>query len=174
MPESLKSVTSSIISAGSKEAKSLAFLAYSFVMFYYGSILTETMDKTIFYSVGVFAFSFASLKFLRDSKFSLPIIPCKERCNLGKQELICTRDKGFLLGFIAIVPILASYKFFSNLSLIQNLLLFVICTGATLLHGTIRRIFGHTDSMPEKILTFSIGLLTGTGIIFAYNLISTY
>lgn len=97
-------------------------------------------------------------------------MPCKNR-SIQTDEIVCIRDKGFYLGFllsIAVVLIIREFRFVFPLNKLTSLLIGVICTMSTIVHGTLRRYFGVliSDSRLHKSLNFIAGFITGIGIFF--------
>jgi len=147
----------------SSEAKSLSFLTFALIGFIFFNISDDFFTKIVDLIVTIISFSLATLQYMKKN-IKLPLFPCKNRCNNTK-ELICQRDKGFIVGLIISILLIkfvpttfiVEYK---NLSLIIGLSL----ATTTIIHGTLRRYFGLFKN--HNSITFLVGMITGTGVLF--------
>ena len=105
---------------------------------------------------------------------SFPLVPCKNRIKKDrikeKGKFICNRDIGYYLGFFtSIFAIIIIKKYQIEFPLQDHsLLIGIICTMSTVVHGILRRCFGilSSDNFSNNLLTFILGFVTGVGTLF--------
>lgn len=155
-----------------KDAKSLHFLAFSLLCFFLSSITSDSTIRITLCIIATASFVLAAIKFIKTDLF-FPLIPCKERVE-GNGRFICIREKGFYFGFcVSILAIFIIKKYQINFPLknyLKNssLLIGVIFSITTIVHGILRRWFGFLtlDNFFNNLLTFIVGFITGVGTLF--------
>lgn len=151
-----------------KEANSLSFLTYSLVCFILSNFTSDSTIRITLHILAITSFVLAATKFIK-TDLSFPLVPCKVR--VGKNDrIICIRDNGFYLGFfISILAIIIIKKYQIDFPLKDNsLLIGIICTISTIVHGFLRRCFKVlvSDNFFNNLLTFIAGFITGIGTFF--------
>lgn len=154
-----------------KEAKSLSFLVYSLTCLILLSCTSsdQTLKIIIYIVFSAASFIIAVIKFIKD-QLRFPLLPCKNRI-IKNEDIICIRDKGFLVGFIVsiiLVSMVKNYQFEFLISKRISFFIAFICTLSTIIHGTLRRYFKilNLDNHFSNFFTFMIGFITGIAPFF--------
>jgi len=151
-----------------KEARSLSFLAFSLACLFLANDTTDSTTRIVLWVLASISFVLAAIKFIK-TNFSLPLVPCKSR--LRKNDgFIFDRYKVFYLGFfISILAINIIRKYQIDFPLKDHsLLIGIICTLSTIVHGVLRRCFSflRSDNFFNNLLTTIVGFITGIGVLF--------
>ena len=151
-----------------QDVKPTNLLGYSLGCFYLAINTPDAIVEILLLVVALISFVLSAAIFIK-TNFSLPLVPCKNRLEKNN-GFICYRDIGFYLGFfISILAIILIKKYQIDPPLKDHsLLIGIIFTISTMVHGTLKRCFRvlTSDNFFNNLLTFIVGFITGIGVLF--------
>lgn len=155
-----------------KEVKPIGLLGYSLGCLFLANDTSDSTTRILLWIIALISFVLFVITFIKVN-FSLPLLPCKDRVNKDG-GIICPRDIGYCLGFfVSISSIIIIKKYQIDFPLKDHsLLIGIICTTLTMVHGILRRYFGilNSHNFFYNLLTTIVGFITGIGVFF----IATY
>jgi len=151
-----------------KEVNPIGLLGYSLGCLYLANDTSDSTIRILLWIIALISFVLFVITFIKVN-FSLPLVPCKDRVSKDGW-IICPRDIGYCLGFFfSILSIIIIKKHQLDFPLKNHsLLIGIICTTLTMLHGILRRYFRilNSHNFFYNLLTIIVGFITGIGTLF--------